>query len=101
MDAPEKVCRTIKVNAASPSWGYNYYNHAGRTIEFLNSQKLELLYNPEDKKTFLHYSGRTTNPDLTMVSSDIYENSPKSSVGRFRKRSTSSTSIYFIVGSNK
>jgi len=65
-------------NAASPSWGYNYYNHAGRTIEeFLNSQKLELLYNPEDKKTFLHYSGSTTSPDLTMVSSDIYENSQK------------------------
>jgi len=65
-------------NATSPSWGYNYYNHAGRTVEeFLNSQKLELLYNPEDKKTFLHYSGSTTNPDLTMVSSDIYENSQK------------------------
>ena len=65
-------------NAASPSWGYNYYNHAGRTVEeFLNSQKIELLYNPEDKKTFLHYSGSTTNPDLAMVSSDIYENSQK------------------------
>jgi len=65
-------------NAASPSWGYNYYNHAGRTIEeFLNSQKLELLYNPEDQKTFLHYSRSTTNPSLAMVSSDIYENSQK------------------------
>ena len=64
--------------AASPSWGYNYHNHAGRTIEeFLNSQKLELLYIPEDKKTFLHYSGSTTNPNLAMVSSDIYENSQK------------------------
>jgi len=66
------------LNAAFPSWGYNYYNHAGRTLgEFLNSQKLELLYNPQDKKTFLHYSGSTTNPDLAMVSSDIYENSQK------------------------
>jgi len=38
-------------NAASPSWGYNNYNHAGRTVEeFLNSQKLELLYHPEDQK---------------------------------------------------
>jgi len=47
-------------NATSPCWGYNYYNHAGRTVEeFLNSQKLELLYNPEDKKTFLYYSGST------------------------------------------
>ena len=65
-------------NAASPSWGYNYYNHAGRTVEeFLNSQKLELLYNPEDKKTFLHYSGSTTNPDRAMASSDIYKNSQK------------------------
>jgi len=45
--------------------------------EFLNSQKLKLLYNPEDKKTLLHYSGSTTNPDLTMVSSDVYENSQK------------------------
>jgi len=65
-------------NAASPSWGYNYYNHAGRTVEeFLNSQKLELLYHPEEQKTFLHYSGSTTNPDLTMVSSDTYKNSQK------------------------
>ena len=65
-------------NAASPYWGYNYYNHVGRTVEeYLNSQKLELLYNPEDKKTFLHYSGSTTNPDLAMVSSDIYETSQK------------------------
>ena len=64
--------------AASPSWGYNYHNHTGRTVEeFLNSQKLEFLYNPEDKKTFLHYSGSTTNPNLAMVSSDIYENSQK------------------------
>jgi hypothetical protein len=37
----------------------------------------KLLYNPEDKKTFLHYSGSTTNPDLAMVSSDIYANSQK------------------------
>jgi hypothetical protein len=37
-------------NAASPSCDYNYYNHAGRTVEeFLNSQKIELVYNPEDK----------------------------------------------------
>jgi len=65
-------------NAASPGWGYNYYNHTGRTVEeFLNSQKLELLYNPEDKKAILHYSGSTTNPNLAMVSSDIYENSRK------------------------
>ena len=64
-------------NAASPSWGYNYYNHAGRTVEEFNSQKLELLYHPEDQKTFLHYSSSTTNPDLTMVSSDIYEHSQK------------------------
>jgi hypothetical protein len=65
-------------NVASPSWGYNYYNHAGRIVEeFLNSQKLQLLYNPEDKKTFLHHSGSTTNPDHAIVSSDIYENSQK------------------------
>jgi hypothetical protein len=52
-------------NAASPSWGYNYYNHAGRIVEeFLNSQKVQLLCNPADKKTFLHYSNSTTNPDL-------------------------------------
>jgi len=60
------------LNAASPSWGYNYHNHAGRTVvEFLNSQKLKFLYHPEDQKTFLHYSSSTTNPDLAMVSSDI------------------------------
>jgi hypothetical protein len=28
-------------------------------------------------KTFPHYSGSTTNPDIAMVSSDIYENSQK------------------------
>jgi hypothetical protein len=67
-----------RLNAASPNWGYNYYNHAGRTVEeFLNSQKLELLCNSEDNKTFLHYSGSTTNPDLALVSSDIYENSQR------------------------
>ena len=38
-------------NAASPSWRYNYYNHTGRTVEeLLRSQKLELLYHPEDQK---------------------------------------------------
>ena len=68
-------------NAASPSRSYNYYNHAESTVEeFFNSQKLELLYNPEVKKTFLHYSGSTTNPDLAMVSSDIYENSQKAAL---------------------
>jgi hypothetical protein len=59
-------------NAASPGWGYNYYNYDGRTIEeFLNSQKLELLYNPADRKTFLHHTGSTTNPDLAVVSSSV------------------------------
>jgi hypothetical protein len=28
-------------------------------------------------KTFPHYSGSTTNPDIAMVSSDIYENIQK------------------------
>lgn len=38
---------------------------------------MELLYNPEDKKTLLHYSGNSTSPDLTMVSSDLYDDSQK------------------------
>ena len=42
--------------AASPSWGYNYYNHPGRTVEeFLSSQKIEHLYNPEDTPHSKYY----------------------------------------------
>ena len=57
LDTLENTSATVVIgdfNAASPAWGYNYYKHAGRTVEeFLDSQKLELLYNPEDKITFL------------------------------------------------
>ena len=65
-------------NAASASWGYKYNNKQGKAVEdFINSNNLELLYDEHDPKTFLHYSGSGTNPDLTIVSSDIYDNSKR------------------------
>jgi hypothetical protein len=40
--------------------------------------KIRAIVQPRrQKKTFLHHSGSTTNPDLAMVSSDIYETSQK------------------------
>jgi len=53
------------INAASITWGYNYQNHPGKTIEkHLNSNSLTLLYDPGESKTLIHYSGSTINPDL-------------------------------------
>jgi len=56
------------INAASITWEYSYQNHPGKTIEeYLNSNSLTLLYDPGESKTFIHYSGNTTNPDLVIA----------------------------------
>jgi len=56
------------INEASITWGYNYQNHPGKTIEdYLNSNSLTLLYGPHESKTLIHYSGSTTNPDLVIA----------------------------------
>ena len=66
-------------NAASPNWGYNYYNSQGRTLEdFLSSNEMELVYDPNDPKTFIHHTGNCTNPDLTLVSTNLYEHCKRS-----------------------
>jgi hypothetical protein len=65
-------------NAASPKWGYNYYNEAGKIVEeYLNSNNVELVYKRTDTPTFLHYSGSTTNPDLALVSADLKDSTDK------------------------
>ena len=59
-------------NAHAKEWGYANYDRAGRTMmDFLSSNTIDLIYNNNDIPTFLHYCGSTTNPDLTITSSDI------------------------------
>ena len=51
-------------NAASSLWGYNYPNNAGNTIEdFLSNSSMELLYKPEDMRTFIHNTGNSMSTD--------------------------------------
>ena len=59
-------------NAPSKHWGFNVITPPGQLVEnFLNSTQMELFYRPTYPPTFLHYSGKGTNPDLLLVSSDI------------------------------
>ena len=61
-------------NAAFPTWGSNHTNKAGagETVEdFLDSNPIKLMYTDKDPGTFMHYSGSTTDPDLTIVSTDL------------------------------
>jgi hypothetical protein len=59
-------------NAASPNWGYTYKNAPGKAVEeFLAAKTVELLYNPKDPPTYLHYNGHATNPDLSIVSTNL------------------------------
>lgn len=61
-------------NAHSQKWGYKDRNLAGDAVEdFLGSNNLELVFDKQDKPTFLHYSGVSSNPDLLMVSTDIID----------------------------
>jgi hypothetical protein len=59
-------------NAASPNWDYTYKNAPGKAAEeFLGANTVELLYNPKDPPTYLHYNGHATNPDLSIVSMNL------------------------------
>lgn len=65
------------LNGHSPRWGYTNNNKVGKIIEdFIDSNTMEILYRDEDPKTFIHYSGQSSNPDIAIVSSDI-ENKTK------------------------
>lgn len=62
-------------NSPSVTWGYNYTTPPGDILEdFISSAHLQLIYNPTDPPTSLHYNGKGTNPDLLFVSSDIFDN---------------------------
>jgi ribonuclease HI len=67
--------RTVVVgdfNAHFQDVGYKNVNKAGRTIEdFILTNNIELLYTNGDTPTFLHHNKNTTNPDLTLASTDI------------------------------
>jgi len=89
-------------NAASPNWGYTYYNQAGRIVEeYLNSQKLQLLYNPEDKKNILTLLRKHYKPRPCYGIFRHLRNQPENGVRRPRKPSPSSTSIYLAESPNK
>ncbi|KAG8193050.1 hypothetical protein JTE90_028162 [Oedothorax gibbosus] len=69
-------------NAMSPNWGYKNRNQAGQTVEdFIDSNAMALMYNTKDPKTFIHNSGNSTNPDLTMVSTNIVDQCTKIVIG--------------------
>jgi hypothetical protein len=59
-------------NTASPDWSYTYKNATGKAVEeFLVANTAQLLYNPKDPPAYLHYSGHATNPDLSIVSTNL------------------------------
>ena len=75
---PNKTILCGDFNAHSKLWKYNDINSAGKVImDLLNSAKLELLFKDNDIPTYLHYNGNGTNPDLTLVTSDIAEDSSR------------------------
>lgn len=66
----------VNLNAASLPCDYNYSNKTGNVKEdFLDSNPIELVYNKKETRNFLHYSGSITNPNLTIVSTDLIDNS--------------------------
>ena len=70
------------LNAASPAWGYNYKNRVGKLVEdYINSNSLKVLYDPEQPKSFIHHSGSTTNPDIVIVSTHIVDQCKKKLIG--------------------
>ncbi|KAG8185314.1 hypothetical protein JTE90_013005 [Oedothorax gibbosus] len=57
-------------------------NQAGQTVEdFIDSNAMFLMYNPNDPNTFIHYCGSSTNPDLAMVSTNIADQYAKTVIG--------------------
>ena len=62
-------------NAHLPSLGYSAYNPRGHNIEdIVNSSNLCLSQNSSSKPTLFHRGhGTTSKPDLTLISSDIFQ----------------------------
>ena len=52
---------------------YNYKRVGKLVKEIINNYSLNVLYDPEQPKSFIHYSGNTTNPDIVIVSTNIVE----------------------------
>ncbi len=75
---PSKTILCGDFNGHSPLWDYRDLNSAGKAIEdLLITNKMELLYNNSDVKTYLHYNGNSTNPDLTLASVDIADDAKR------------------------
>lgn len=82
LPVPKNTILVGDFNAASPSWGYETYNQVGKLVEdFSDSNALTVLYNKDDPKSFIHYSGSSTNPDLTIVAANIQDNCKKKVIG--------------------
>ena len=74
LNTTSKTLITGDFNAHHPDWGYTDINNAGHTIkDYVLSNGVELLYNTDDTPTYLHYNGTTSNPDLTLASTDIID----------------------------
>ena len=59
-------------NGHSQTWGYENSNEIGNTIEdWIISNELELIFDSKQTGTYMHHNGKTFNPDLLMVSSNI------------------------------
>ncbi|XP_035213900.1 uncharacterized protein LOC118187733 [Stegodyphus dumicola] len=60
-------------NAHSPMFGYSDTNEAGRRVQDLfSSTTFELMYKKNYPHTYLHYTGKSTTPDLLIVTADLY-----------------------------
>ncbi|GFT18761.1 hypothetical protein NPIL_515941 [Nephila pilipes] len=54
----------------------------GQTVEdFIDSNAMFLMYDPEHPNTFIHNSGSSTNPDLTMITTNIADQCIKTVIG--------------------
>jgi hypothetical protein len=72
LDVSKQTLIVGDFNAHFHDVGYKNINEARKTMkDFISANNVELLYGNEDPATCLHYNGSTTNPDLTLASSDI------------------------------
>ncbi|GFS33878.1 hypothetical protein TNIN_443431 [Trichonephila inaurata madagascariensis] len=59
-------------SAHSPVWTYSDTNEAGRRVQdFLRSITFELLYKKQRPYSYLPYNGKSTAPNLLMVTTDL------------------------------
>jgi hypothetical protein len=69
LDVTKRTLVVGNFNAHFHDVGYKNINEAGKTMDnFISANTVELLYEKEDPTTYLHYSGSTTSPDLTLAS---------------------------------